>query len=138
MPLRDEERAMQQVAGMLAQKCPAQFPVERRCAVGRRDQKVAVGRPEITSRPRIVQALVWLYRVLLVEPVGRRARADRLAGLSDRILGDIGIRRADVHAATWGAVALRAVVPAHPADRPLVVCGRPGYPLTLVRMSEAA
>jgi hypothetical protein len=29
-------------------------------------------------------------------------------------------------------------MPHYPIDRPLVICGRPGYPLTLVRMSEAA
>ena len=128
---------MSQIAKRLGQTCPVQLPVEPRLPV--RPQQQPIGPlPKITRRPRVSEALVWLYRLLFVEPIGRRAREDRLGALSDRMLGDIGVRRADVHAASWGRVPVRALMPRYPLDRPLVVCGRPDYPLTLVRMSEAA
>jgi hypothetical protein len=133
-----EEQAMQQIAERLARACPVRLPVEPRHPVLRQRHAPVVPRPEITRQPRLIEAIVWLYRLLFVVPVGRRAREDRLGALSDRTLRDIGIRRADVHAAIWGRVAVRALMPHYPIDRPLVICGRPGYPLTLVRMSEAA
>lgn len=126
---------MQQSAERLVQACPARLPVEQRHPA---QQAPVVPRPEIIRRPRVIEVLVWLYRLLFVEPIGRRARGARLAALSDRMLGDIGLRRIDVHATILGRVPVRAIVPSYPIDRPLVVCGRPGYPLTLVRISEAA
>jgi hypothetical protein len=129
---------MHQIAERLGRACPVRLPVEPRHPVLRQPQAPVTPRPEIIRRPRVLTALIWLYRLLFVEPIGRRAREDRLGALSDRTLAEIGVRRADVHAAIWGRVPVRAVVPSYPIDRPLVVCGRPGYPLTLVRMSEAA
>ena len=83
-------------------------------------------------------ALLWLYRLLFVQPVGRRAREERLGALPDRILRDIGLKRVDVRAAAWGAVRLRDLLRDYPSAGPLYVCGRPDFPLTLVRLSEAA
>ena len=94
--------------------------------------------PEPERPRRLVGALLWLYRLLFVQPVGRRAREERLGALSDRIMRDIGLKRVDVRAATWGAVRLRDLLPDYPSAGPLYVCGRPDFPLTLVRLSEAA
>ena len=110
------------------------------------DRRVAIAslaplvrRPPPQARPpRLVGALLWLYRLLLVRPVGRRAREERLGALPGRILHDIGLKRVDVQAAAWGAVRLRDVVRAYPSAGPLYVCGRPGFRLTLVRLGEAA
>jgi uncharacterized protein YjiS (DUF1127 family) len=85
---------------------------------------------------RVIGALSWLARMLFVQPIGRRE--DRLGALGDRILQDIGLKRADVHAAACGIVALGEAVPDYPGAGPLVACGRRGYPLALVRLSEAA
>ena len=94
--------------------------------------------PKAARLPRLIGALLWLYRLLLVRPVGRRAREERLGALSGRILRDIGLKRADVRAAAWGLVRLRDVVQGYPSAGPLYVCGRPGFRLTLVRLREAA
>ena len=94
--------------------------------------------PQPARPPRLVGALLWLYRLLFVQPVGRRAREERLGALSDRILRDIGLKRVDVRAAAWGAVRLRDLLRDYPSAGPLYVCGRPDFPLTLVRLSEAA
>jgi hypothetical protein len=129
---------MQGIAERLEQACPIRLPVEPRHPVLRPRQAPIGPLPQIGGRPRMLAALFWLYRSLFVEPVGRGAREERLQALSDRALRDVGIRRSDVHAAIWGRVPLHAVVPSYPIDRPLVVCGRQGYPLTVVRMSKAA
>ena len=98
-----------------------------------------VRRPLPQARPpRLMAALLWLYRLLLVRPVGRRAREERLGALSDQTLRDIGLKRADVRAAAWGRVRLGDVLRAYPSAGPLYVCGRPGFRLTLVRLGEAA
>jgi len=94
--------------------------------------------PEPARPPRLVSALLWLYRLLCVQPVGRKAREERLGALSDRILRDIGLKRVDVRAAACGAVRLRDLLRDYPSAGPLYVCGRPDFPLTLVRLSEAA
>jgi uncharacterized protein YjiS (DUF1127 family) len=94
--------------------------------------------PQAARPPRLIAALLWLYRLLLVQPVGRRAREDRLGALPDRTLRDIGLERADVRAAAWGLVRLRDLVRAYPSAGPLYVCGRVGFRLTLVRLREAA
>jgi uncharacterized protein YjiS (DUF1127 family) len=94
--------------------------------------------PQAVRLPRLIGVLLWLYRLLLVQPVGRRARDERLGALPDRTLRDIGLKRVDVHAAAWGRVRLRDVVRAYPSAGPLYVCGRPGFRPTLVRLSEAA
>ena len=94
--------------------------------------------PEPGRPPRLVGALLWLYRLLCVQPVGRRAREERLGALSDRLLRDIGLKRVDVQAAAWGMVRLRDLLRDYPSAGPLYVCGRPDFPLTLVRLSKAA
>jgi uncharacterized protein YjiS (DUF1127 family) len=111
---------------------------DRRAALASLAPLVRRPLPQPVRPPRLVGALLWLYRLLLVRPVGRRARADRLGALSDRILRDIGLKRADLQAAAWGAVRLRDVVRDYPSAGPLYVCGRPGFRLTLVRLGEAA
>lgn len=92
----------------------------------------------IGRRPRAVEALVWLWRLLLVRPIGRRARADRLGRLSDRALRDIGMLRADAHATALGMVPLQEVLPSYPGEGCLVAGARRGQPLSLVRMGKAA
>lgn len=87
--------------------------------------------------PRLVGALRRLFRLVFVQPVGRRAREERLGALPDRILRDIGLKRADVQAAAWGMVRLSEVM-RYPRAGPLYVCGRPGFRPTLVRLSVAA
>jgi Domain of unknown function (DUF1127) len=129
---------MQGIAERLGQACPVRLPVEPRHPVVWQRQAPVGPLPEIGRRPRVLAPLIWLYRFLFVEPVGRKAREERLQTLSDRMLRDVGIRRSDIHAAIWSRVPLRALVPSYPINRPLVVCGQPGYPLTVVRMSEAA
>jgi uncharacterized protein YjiS (DUF1127 family) len=94
--------------------------------------------PQPARPSRLVGALRWLYRLLLVRPVGRRVREEHLRALPDRTLRDIGLKRADVQAAAWGLVRLRDVVRDYPNAGPLYVCGRPGFRLTLVRLREAA
>ena len=94
--------------------------------------------PQPARPSRLVGALLWLYRLLLVQPVGRRAREERLRALPDRTLRDLGLKRADVQAAAWGLVRLRDVVLDYPSAGPLYLCGKPGFRLTLVRLREAA
>jgi uncharacterized protein YjiS (DUF1127 family) len=94
--------------------------------------------PRSARRPRLVRALLRLVRLLFVQPVGRRARAERLGALSDRTLRDIGLRRTDVQAAAYGVVRLCDLVRAYPSAGPLYVCGRPGFRPTLVRLDKAA
>jgi uncharacterized protein YjiS (DUF1127 family) len=94
--------------------------------------------PQPARRSRVLGALRWLYRLLLVRPVGRRAREERLAALPARILRDIGLRRADVQASAWGLVRLQKVVPDYPSAGPLYVCGRPGFRPTVVCLRKAA
>jgi uncharacterized protein YjiS (DUF1127 family) len=93
------------------------------------------GRPR---RARLLRALRWLYRLLLVRPVGRRARAERLGALPERILRDIGLKRADVRAAACDRVRLDEVLWTYPSPGPLYICGRPDFRLTLVRLRKAA
>jgi uncharacterized protein YjiS (DUF1127 family) len=81
--------------------------------------------PRLAQPPRLVRALLWQFRLLFVQPVGRRARAERLSALPDRTLRDIGLRRADVQAAASDLVRLCDLVPAYPSAGPLYVCGRP-------------
>ena len=94
--------------------------------------------PQPARPSRLVGALLWLYRLLFVQPVGRRAREERLRALPDRTLRDLGLKRADVQAAAWGLVRLRDVVLDYPSTGPLYLCGKPGFRLTLVRLREAA
>jgi hypothetical protein len=94
--------------------------------------------PRVPRRSRVVRALLWLYRKLLIEPVGHRAREERLGALPERILRDIGLRRAAVHAAAWGLLRITDLLQPYPSAGPLCVCGRPGFRPTLVRLSEAA
>jgi uncharacterized protein YjiS (DUF1127 family) len=94
--------------------------------------------PQPARQRRVIRALLWLFRLLFVQPVGRRAREERLGGLPDRTLRDIGLRRADMRAAAWGLVRLGELVRTYPSAGPLCVCGRPGYPLALVRLGKAA
>ena len=102
-------------------------------------------RPPLPHRPlprparpsRLLAALLWPIRLLFVQPVGRRARAERLGALPDRALRDIGLKRADVRAAALGMVRLPDLL-RYPSAGPLCVCGRPDFRLTLVRLSEAA
>jgi uncharacterized protein YjiS (DUF1127 family) len=94
--------------------------------------------PQPAPRPRLIALLLWLYRLLLVRPVGRRARDERLGMLPERTLRDIGLKRADVQAAAWGPVRLCDVVGNYPSAGPLYPCGRPGFRPTLVRLREAA
>ena len=96
-------------------------------------------RPPPPARPsRLIRALLWLNCQLLVRPVGRRAREERLGALPDRTLRDIGLRRADVQAAICGLVRLGDMMQGYPSAGPLCVCGRPGFRPTLVRLREAA
>jgi uncharacterized protein YjiS (DUF1127 family) len=130
MPPASEERAMRQRAPYASQALPA-----------RRDVPAAPPHrplPRAARPPRLVAALLWLVRLLFVQPVGRRARAERLGALPERTLRDIGLKRADVRAVTWGMLPLRDVAPAYPSAGPLYVCGRPDFPLTLVRLGKAA
>jgi uncharacterized protein YjiS (DUF1127 family) len=94
--------------------------------------------PQPAPRPRLVALLLWLYRLLFVRSVGRRAREERLGTLPDRTLRDIGLKRAHVQAAASGLVRLCDVVGNYPSAGPLYPCGRPGFRLTLVRLREAA
>ena len=93
--------------------------------------------PRPRPLPRVVGVLRWLFRRVFVQPVGRRAREERLRALPDRILRDIGLKRADGQAAAFGMVRLSEVM-RYPSAGPLYVCGRPGFRPTLVRLSEAA
>lgn len=93
--------------------------------------------PRSGRRSRVIAALLWLYRLLFVQPVGRRAREERLCALSDRTLRDIGLGRADVQAAMFGVVRLSEVM-RYPSAGPLYVCGRPGFRPMLVPLNEAA
>jgi uncharacterized protein YjiS (DUF1127 family) len=93
--------------------------------------------PQPARPARMVSALRRLFRLLFVQPVGRRARAERIGALPDRILRDIGLKRADVQGAVLGMVRLPDVM-RYPSAGPLYVCGRPGFRPTLVRLGEAA
>jgi hypothetical protein len=94
--------------------------------------------PRAPRPPRPIAALLCLFRLLFVRPVGRRAREERLAALPERCLRDIGLRRPDVQAAAWGRVPLAAIVRAYPSAGPLCICGRPGFRPTVVRLGKAA
>jgi uncharacterized protein YjiS (DUF1127 family) len=94
--------------------------------------------PRPARRPRLIRALLRLFHLLFVQPVGRRARAERLGTLPDRTLRDIGLRRTDVQAAAYGVVRLCDLVRAYPSAGPLCVCGRPGFRPALVRLDKAA
>lgn len=94
--------------------------------------------PPRARRLRPIGALLWLLRLLFVEPVGREARAARLGALPERTLRDIGLRRADVQAAAWGLVPLAAVLQPYPGSGPLCICGRPDFRPVVVRLSQAA
>ncbi len=89
------------------------------------------------ARRRALGALRWLLRLLFVAPVGRRARAERFAALSERTLRDIGLRRTDVQAAALGLAPLATVLQRYPSPH-LCVCGRPGFRPVVVRLSKAA
>jgi hypothetical protein len=104
---------------------PARVPVQHRPL------------PQPARLPRVVGALRRLFRLLFVRPVGRRAREERVGALPDRILRDIGLKRADVQAAVLGMVRVSDVM-RYPSAGPLYVCGRPGFRPTLVRLGEAA
>ena len=121
----------------IAQHAPQPLPVESGApALPAPLQHRPLPRP---ARPsRLMRALRWLFRLLFVQPVGRRARAERLRALPDRTLRDIGLRRADVQAAASDLVWLCDLVPAYPSAGPLYVCGRPDFRPTLVRLREAA
>lgn len=93
--------------------------------------------PQPARLPPVLRALRRLFRLLLVQPVGRRAREERLGALPDRILRDIGLKRADVQAAALGMVRLSDVM-RYPSAGRLYVCGRPGFRPTLVRLDRAA
>jgi uncharacterized protein YjiS (DUF1127 family) len=128
-----EERLMQQIAPHATRPLPAEsgtpalpVPLQHRPL------------PLRARAPRLIRALLWLFRLLFVQPVGRRARAERLRALPDRTLRDIGLRRADVQAVASGLVRLCDLVRAYPSAGPLYVCGRPGFRPTVVRVSEAA
>lgn len=95
-------------------------------------------RPATARRWRVTSALLWLFRLLFVTPIGRRAREERLAMMSDRDLRDIGLRRSDIGGSVSGMVRLDAAVGSYPSAGPLVVSDRRGDPLTLVRLNRAA
>jgi hypothetical protein len=90
------------------------------------------------KRWRVTSALLWLFRLLFVTPIGRRAREESLAMLSERALCDIGLTRSDIGASTSGMVALDTAVRAYPSAGLLVVSDRHGRPLTMVRLNRAA
>jgi hypothetical protein len=108
-----------------------QLPVRQGAPMPRR----ALRQP--ARRPRLIRALLRLFRLLFVEPVGRKAREERLA-VPERTLRDIGLRRADVQAAAWGLVPLAAVLQPYPGSGPLCICGRPDFRPVVVRLSQAA
>lgn len=120
----------------MAQQARQPLPVQGRAALPRPLPRRPLPRPP--RRPRLITALLRLLRLLFVEPVGRRAREERLAALPERILRDIGLRRADVQAAAWRLVPLTAVMQPYPSSGPLYVCGRPGFRPVVVRLSKAA
>jgi uncharacterized protein YjiS (DUF1127 family) len=93
--------------------------------------------PQTARSSRPMAALLRLLRLLFVEPVGRKAREERLGALPERTLRDIGLQRADVQAAALGLVPLAAVMQPYPSPR-LCVCGRPGFRPVVVRLSQAA
>jgi uncharacterized protein YjiS (DUF1127 family) len=95
-------------------------------------------RPVTARRWRVMSALLWLFRLLFVTPIGRRAREERLGALSDRALRDIGLMRSDIGASASGMVPLDAALGGYPSAGPLVVSDRRGQPLTLVRLNRAA
>ncbi|HEX5077983.1 MAG TPA: hypothetical protein VFV80_02455 [Geminicoccaceae bacterium] len=102
-------------------------------------------RPPLRYRPlprprrpsRLLAPLLWLLRLVFVQPVGRRARAERLAALPDRALRDLGLRRADLQAAALGMLRLPDLL-RYPSAGPLYICGRAGFRPTLARLCEAA
>jgi hypothetical protein len=83
-------------------------------------------------------ALGWLAHHLLVRPVGRRARHDRLGSLRAHILRDIGLSRADANASAWGMVPLRDVMRRHPRPGSRRARGETRMPLVARRLSRAA
>lgn len=95
-------------------------------------------RPGTARRWRVMSALMGLFRLLFVTPIGRRAREEHLGALSDRALRDIGLMRADIGAFASGMVRLDAAVGGYPSAGPLVVSDRRGHPPTLVRLNRAA
>lgn len=128
---------MQQIGHAARERCPARLqPVILR--VLQTNPLPPGGRPSTHRRPRPVAALLWLGRLLFVRPIGRRARADRLGGLGDGTLRDLGILRADVQAAALGLVPLHEVLPRYPGDGRVACCAARRHPPRQVRIGEAA
>lgn len=97
-----------------------------------------LGQPQIARPWRVIVVLKWLFQMLLVRPVGRRARLEGIGKLSDRALRDIGLMRCD----TAGTVPGLAPLQEHPGDhasiRTLAACEEPRHSLTVVRLNQAA
>jgi len=96
------------------------------------------GQPQIARPSRMIAALKWLFHLLFVQPVGRRARLERLGRLSDHALRDIGLMRADTSGYTTGLVALQDYPADHANVQPLAPRAQPRHALTVVRLHEAA
>lgn len=98
--------------------------------------------PEVAPPHPVIGALLgvlgWLGHQLLVRPVGRKARHDRLSSLRGRILRDIGLSRADANASAWGMVPLRDVMRRHPRPGSQRARGDTRMPLVVLRLSQAA
>jgi hypothetical protein len=86
----------------------------------------------------MIAALKWLFRLLFVQPVGRRARLEGLGSLSDHALRDIGLMRVDTTGYASGLVPLQGYPADHANVQPLAPRARPGNALTVVRLHEAA
>lgn len=93
--------------------------------------------PRIARPWRLTVALKWLYHMLFVRPVGRRARHEGLHGMGDHALRDIGLRRSDVGGSASGMVSLERMAAGYPSAGPLVVPDQPPSP-KLVRLNRAA
>jgi hypothetical protein len=109
-----EEPVMQQIARHATQPLPAE-PCAPALPVPLQHRPL----PRRARSPRLIRALLWLFRLAFVQPVGRRARAERRRVAS-------------------GLVRLCDLVRAYPSAGPLYVCGRPGFRPTVVRLNEAA
>jgi hypothetical protein len=133
MQPRSKEWAMQQMAPCARQPLPVRAgALASPAALQHRPL------PHAARRSRVIGGVRWLFRLLFVQPVGRRAREERLGALPDRILRDIGVRRAELHAAACGVVRLCDLVRNYPSAGPLYICGRPGHRPTIVQLSKAA